>query len=74
MKLSYFLLVKLKTTAKNATDITLRLSSYMRGIDKSNVPLNLLLMEAFSNKLSMDIKLSKYQLFKIIHTVSQVSL
>ena len=54
--------------------MTLRLSSYMRGIDKSNVPLNLLLMEVFSNKLSMDIKLSKYQLFKIIHAVSQVSL
>ena len=76
VKLSYSQLSKLKSSTK-ASDITVRLSSDMVGSDK-NFPYNLLLTnrkscrssKAFANGSSKDIKSSKTQLFKTLHSMS----
>ena len=72
LKLTNTQLQKLKTTAKNKTGTTLRMSSKM--FDVSDLPHELLLTtkqkaklkNAFNNNMSTDLKLSKAQIFKII--------
>ena len=74
-KLSNLQLDKLKSAVENETKVTLRLSSNMVGDYKKNLPHKLLstkrqvanLRKAFSNYLSIDIKLSKTQVSKMIH-------
>ena len=67
---------KLKSTIKNETEVLLRLSSNMIGDNKTNFPHQLLLTnrqvanirKAFANNSSIDIKLSKTQLSKMIQS------
>ena len=78
VKLSDSQLSKLKSAIKNETDVVLRLSSNMIGNsdDNTNFPHKLLLTsrqvtnlhKAFSKHTSADIKLSKTQLSKMIHS------
>ena len=78
VKLSNSQLNKLKSAIKNETDVVLRLSSNMIGNsdDETNFPHKLLLTnrqvtnlrKAFPNYVLTDIKLSKTQLSKIIHS------
>ena len=78
VKLSNSQLNKLKSAIKNKTDVVLRLSSNMVGNsgDNTNFPHELLLTnrqvanirKAFANNLSTDIKFSKAQLSKMIHS------
>ena len=75
VKLSNSQLNKLKSAIKNGADVVLRLSSNMVGNsdDEANFPHKLLLTnrqtlslrKAFSNRTSVDIKLSKAQLTKM---------
>ena len=74
VKLSNSQLNKLKSAIKKETGLVLRLSSNMVGDDETNFPRRLLLTnrqvqnlrEAFANKSSTDVKLSKTQLYKMI--------
>ena len=76
VKLSNLQLNKLKSSIKNETEVVLRLSSNMIGDsnDEDNFPHNLLLTDrqvlnihkAFANHASVEIKLSKTQLSKMI--------
>ena len=67
---------KLKSTIKNETEVLLRLPSNMIGDNKTNFPHQLLLTnrqvanirKAFANNSSIDIKLSKTQLSKMIQS------
>ena len=78
IKLSNSQLSKLKSVIKNENDVVLRISSNMVGNsnDNSNFPHELLLTnrqvanigKAFANHLSIDIKLSKTQLSKMIQS------
>ena len=78
VKLSNSQLNKLKSSIKNETDIALRISSNMfsNSNDNTNFPHNLLftnrqvanIRKAFSKNTSIDIKLSKTQLSKIIQS------
>ena len=78
VKLSNSQLNKLKSSIKNETDVVLRISSNMVGDsnDNTNFPHELLLTnrqvanirKAFANHLSIDIKLSKAQLSKMIQS------
>ena len=71
-KLSNSLLDKLKSAVENETEVVLRLSSNMVGDYETNLPHKLLstnrqvanLGKAFSNYLSIDIKLSKLRSLK----------
>ena len=77
-KLSNLQLNKLKATIKKENDVVIRLSPNMIGNsnDKDNFPLELLLtdrqfssiLKAFANNSSADIKFSKTQLSKMIHS------
>ena len=75
-KLSNSKLNKLKSAIKNETEVALTLSSNMIGNNETNFPHKLLLTnkqvanlrEAFANRLSTDIKLSKTQLSKMIQS------
>ena len=74
VKLSNSQLNKSKSAIKNETEVVLRLLSNMIGDNETNFPQKLLLTnrqlsnlrKAFANYLSVDIKLSKTQLSKII--------
>ena len=74
VKLSNSQLNKSKSAIKNETEIVLRLLSNIIGDNETNFPQKLLLSnrqvsnhrKAFANHLSVDIKLSKTQLSKII--------
>ena len=75
VKLADTQLQKLKTTVKNKTGATLRMSLKM--FDRNNLPHDLphdlphiqkKLRNAFNNNMSTDIKLSKAQIFKIIQS------
>ena len=74
MKLSNSQLNKLKSAIKNESEVVLRLSSNMIGNNETNFPHELLLTDrqvsnvrkAFANNSSIDIKLSKTQLSKMI--------
>ena len=78
VKLSNSQLNKLKSSIKNETDVVLRISSNMVGDsnDNTNFPHELLLTnrqvanirKAFANHSSIDIKLSKTQLSKMIQS------
>ena len=78
VKLSNSHFNKLKSSIKNETDVVLRISSNMVGNsnDNTNFPHELLLTnkqvanirKAFANHLSIDIKLSKTQLSKMIQS------
>ena len=78
VKLSNSQLNKLKSSIKNETDVVLRVSSNMAGNsnDNTNFPHELLLTnrqvanirKAFANHSSIDIKLSKTQLSKMIQS------
>ena len=78
VKLSNSQLNKLKSAIKNEIEVVLRLSSNMIGEsnDKANFPHELLLTDrqissirkAFSNNSSANIKFSKTQLSKMIHS------
>ena len=78
VKLSNSQLNKLKSSIKNETDVVLRISSNMVGdsTDNINFPHELLLTnrqvanipKAFANHSSIDIKLSKTQLSKMIQS------
>ena len=78
VKLSNSQLNKLKSSIKNETDVVLRISSNMVGNsnDNTNFPHELLLTnrqvanirKAFANHSSIDIKLSKTQLSKMIQS------
>ena len=78
VKLSNSQLSKLKSSIKNETDVVLRISSNMVGNsnDNTNFPHELLLTnrqvanicKAFANHSSIDIKLSKTQLSKMIQS------
>ena len=78
LKLSNSKLNKLKSSIKNETDIALRISSNMvsNSNDNTNFPHELLLInrkvanirKAFANHSSIDIKLSKTQLSKMIRS------
>ena len=78
VKLSNSQLNKLKSSIKNETDVVLRISSNMvsNSNDNTNFPHELLLTnrqvanirKAFANYSSIDIKLSKTQLSKMIQT------
>ena len=67
---------KLKSAIKNKSKVVLILSSNMIGDNETNFPQNLLLTniqvanlrKAFANYLSVDIKLSKFQLPKMIQS------
>ena len=75
-KLSNSKLNKLKSAIKNEIEVALTLSSNMIGNNETNFPHKLLLTnkqvanlrEAFANRLSTDIKLSKTQLSKMIQS------
>ena len=79
VKLSNSQLSKLKSAIKNETDVVLRLSSNMIGNsnDSTNFPHELLLAnrqvenrrQGFANLKSLNIKLSKTQLSKMIQSV-----
>ena len=74
VKLSDTQLKKLKTTVKNKTGTTLRVSSKM--FDGNDLPHELLLItrqkarirNAFNNNMSTDLKFSKAQISKIIQS------
>ena len=74
VKLSNLQLKKLKSAIKNETRVVLRLSSNTVGDDETNFPHKLLLTnrqvanlsKAFANKSSINIKLSKTQLSKMV--------
>ena len=78
VKLSNSQLYKLKSSIKNETDVVLRISSSMVGNsnDNTNFPHELLLTnrqvanirKAFAKNISVDIKLSKTQLSKMIQS------
>ena len=76
VKLSNSQLNKFKSAIKNETKVVLRLSSNMIGDIKTNFPHQLLLTnrqaansrKAFANNSSIDIKLSKTQLSKMIQS------
>ena len=75
VKLSNSQLNKLKSSIKNEADVVLRISSNMVGDsnDNTNFPHELLLTnrnicKAFANHSSIDIKLSKTQLSKMIQS------
>ena len=76
VKLSNSQLNKLKSAIKNLTGVVLRLSLNMVGDDETNFPHELLLTNrkvknlrnAFANKSSTDINLSKTQLSKMIQS------
>ena len=76
VKLSDSQLNKLKSAIKNETEIVLRLSSNMIGDNETNFPHQLSLTnrqvtnirKAFANNSSIDIKLSKTQLLKMIQS------
>ena len=76
VKLSNSQLNKLKSAIKNETEVVLRLSSNMIGDNENNFPDELLLTnrqvanlrKAFANYLSIDVKLSKPQLSKMIQS------
>ena len=76
VKLSNSQLNKLKPAIKNETEVVLRLFSYMISDNETNFSHKLLLTNrqvenlrrAFANHLSADIKLSKTQLSKMIHS------
>ena len=75
-KLSNSELNKLKSAIKNENDIVIRLSPNMIGDSNDKATHELLLTDrqvssirkAFSNNLSVDIKFSKTQLSKMIHS------
>ena len=74
VKLSNFQLKKLKPAIKSEAGVVLRLSSNMIGDDETNFCHKLLLTnrqvanlsKGFTNKSSVDIKLSNTQLFKMV--------
>ena len=74
VKLSNSQLNKLKSAIKNETEVVLRLSSNIIGDNETDFPHKLLLTDrqvsnirkVFANNLSINIKLSKTQLSKII--------
>ena len=76
VKLSNSQLNKLKPAIKNETEVVLRFFSYMIGDNETNFSHKLLLTNrqvenlrrTFANHLSADIKLSKTQLSKMIHS------
>ena len=78
VKLSNSQLNKLKSSIKNENDVVLRISSNMvsNSNDNTNFPLELLLInrqvanirKAFANHSSIDIKLSKTKLSKMIQS------
>ena len=78
VKLSNSQLNKLKSSIKNETDVVLRISSNMvsNSNDNTNLPHELLLTnrqvanihKAFANHSSIDIKLSKPELSKMIQS------
>ena len=76
VKLSNSQLNKLKSAIKNETEIVLRLSSNLIGVDETNFPHKLLLTnrqvanlcKAFGDKLSTNTKLSKTQIPKMIQS------
>ena len=76
VKLSNSQLNKFKSAIKNETEVVLRLSSNMVGDNKTNLPHQLLLAnwqvsnirKTFANNSSIDIKLSKTQLSKMIQS------
>ena len=76
VKLSNSQLNRFKSAIKNENEVALRLSSNMIGANETNFALKLLLTnrqisnlrKAFSNHLSVDIKLSKTQLSKMIQS------
>ena len=76
VKLSNSQLNKFKSAIKNETEVVLRLSSNMIGDDEINFAHKLLLTnrqvanirKAFANNLSIDIKLSKTRLSKMIQS------
>ena len=76
VKLSNSQLNKWKSPVKNETEVVLRLSPNMVGDNESNFPHKLLLTnrqvanlrKTFANYLSIDIKLSKTQLSKMIQS------
>ena len=81
VKLSNSELNKLKSAIKNETEVVLRLSSNMIGVNGTNFPHKLLLTnrqvsnnrKAFANNSSTDIKLSKTQLSKMIQSGGSLS-
>ena len=76
VKLSNSQLNKLTFATKNKSEVVLRLSSNTIGDDETNFPYRLLLtnrqvsnlFKAFTNKSSIDIKVSKTQLSKMIQS------
>ena len=76
VKLSNSQLDKLKSAEENETEVVLRLSSNTIGDDETNIPHKLLLTnrqvpnlrKAFANYLSVEIKLSKSQISKMIQS------
>ena len=76
VSLSNSQLNKFKSAIKNETEVVLRLSSNMIGDNETNFPHQLLLTnrqvlnlrKAFTNNSSIDIKLSKTQLSKMIQS------
>ena len=66
----------IKSAIKNETKVVLRISSNMVGDDETNFPHKLLLTnrqianlcKAFADESSTDIKLSKTQISKMIHS------
>ena len=74
VKLSHLQLNKLNSAIKNESEVVLRLKSNMIGKNETNFPHELLLTDrkvssirkAFANNSSIDIKLSKTQLSKMI--------
>ena len=76
VKLSNSQLNKFKSAIKNENEVVLRLSSNMVGDNETNFPHNFLLTDrqvsnprkAFANHLSADVKLSKTQSSKMIHS------
>ena len=76
VKLSNSQLNKFKSAIKNETDVVLRLSSNMIGVNEINFSHQLLLTnrqvantrKAFANNSSIDIELSKTQLSKMIQS------
>ena len=80
VKLSNSQLNKFNSAIKNETEVVLRLSSNMIGDDETNFPHQLLLTnkqvanirKAFANNSSIDIKLSKTQLSKMIQFLGRL--
>ena len=76
VKLSHSQLNKLNSQITNESEVALRLSSDMIGKNETNFPLELLLTDrrisilrkSFANNSSIDIKLSKSQLSKMIQS------